>query len=110
MNRPCLSCGRLSTNGTRCPDCTKARQKARDLARGNAGLRGYDGEYQRNRKVVLANSPRCTYCPAPATTADHRLALSRGGDNSLENLVPACAACNYSRGATLANATRRRYQ
>lgn len=104
--RPCLTCNKLSTNGTRCPECTRARQRARDAARGSAGLRGYDATYRRHRRIILVDNPRCTYCPAPATTVDHKQALSSGGDNSLDNLVPSCGPCNFSRGAKLGNARR----
>lgn len=39
-----------------------------------------------------------------ATTIDHIVPVSLGGDDSLENLRPAHASCNSSRGATsLAN-------
>lgn len=60
-----------------------------------------DPTYARNRKIVLAGSPTCHWCnKAPATTADHLTEKDLGGDDSLENLVPACRPCNSSRGAT----------
>jgi 5-methylcytosine-specific restriction endonuclease McrA len=40
---------------------------------------------------------RCAYCGAPATSADHVVALAAGGSNGIENLVPACAFCNSSK-------------
>ena len=30
---------------------------------------------------------------------DHVLPHARGGDNSLENVVPTCAGCNYGRAS-----------
>lgn len=37
---------------------------------------------------------KCTYCGDPATTTDHVIPRSRGGTNTKDNLVPACATCN----------------
>src|SRR5690606_32327033 len=42
---------------------------------------------------------RCRLCLQPgATTADHVVPRSRGGDNSLDNLRPAHSLCNSRRG------------
>lgn len=41
----------------------------------------------------------CVYCHAPAQHGDHVVALSRGGADIEENLAPACADCNLSKGA-----------
>lgn len=39
---------------------------------------------------------RCAYCLAPVDglTQDHIIALSRGGEHVLGNIVPACKSCN----------------
>lgn len=42
---------------------------------------------------------RCAYCLGMATTIDHIEPLALGGQNALENLVPACRSCNSSKGA-----------
>ena len=44
---------------------------------------------------------RCAYCPNPADTIDHVVPLVRGGTNHEGNLVPACRACNSSKGGYL---------
>ena len=37
-------------------------------------------------------------CPRPATSVDHIVPRSRGGDNGLDNLRAACGPCNSRRG------------
>src|SRR5438067_1957095 len=45
--------------------------------------------------LVLAHGGRCAYCGECAKLEpDHRLALSRGGSNHIENILPACHRCN----------------
>lgn len=41
----------------------------------------------------------CVWCGRPATTIDHEPAVALGGGD--DDLVPACAPCNYKRGAQL---------
>ena len=45
----------------------------------------------------------CLYCGDPADHVDHFIPLSRGGLHVISNLVPACAACNTSKGNKLPN-------
>ncbi len=42
---------------------------------------------------------RCAYCGGPAETADHVVALKRGGSNWPANIRPACKSCNSSKHA-----------
>lgn len=41
----------------------------------------------------------CVYCGGPHEHDDHVIPLARGGHHAIWNLVPACAACNCSKGA-----------
>lgn len=43
---------------------------------------------------------RCAYCHKPSKRLhqEHMKALSRGGDDSRDNIVPACASCNSRKG------------
>lgn len=52
---------------------------------------------EQRRQLLDSYLGRCAYCFAPATTFDHVDALSRGGSNGIENLVPACRPCNNSK-------------
>lgn len=47
---------------------------------------------------------RCAYCDAPATELDHVVPLSKSGDNTAQNLVPACFECNRSKAAKFPDA------
>jgi 5-methylcytosine-specific restriction endonuclease McrA len=58
------------------------------------------------RATFKAKGRACWWYGRPATTVDHVLAVVLGGTNELANLVPACARCNYSRGASLGNRLR----
>ncbi len=98
--RRCLICGELG-NGPRCEAHTTSARRTIETNRGrpSAHARGYTAEYRRNRTQLLASTPPCHWCGAPATTADHcPVPLVDGGGSDLDNLVPACARCNSSRG------------
>ncbi|WP_349018432.1 HNH endonuclease [Corynebacterium accolens] len=61
----------------------------------------WSGRYaQRLVKATIArHGDVCHLCGhRGATTADHVVPRSRGGDDSLDNLRPAHASCNSSRG------------
>jgi len=58
-----------------------------------------NGTYKISKKelVRLYNSP-CFYCGSGENVeADHVVPISRGGQHSIGNLVPACRACNRSK-------------
>ena len=90
--RTCATCGKPTTNPRHCNNCTPHGRHTRSPT-----TRAQDADYRRHRQTVLADSPNCAYCPAPATTIDHIVAVSNGGTNALSNLVPACARCNRTK-------------
>jgi 5-methylcytosine-specific restriction endonuclease McrA len=49
--------------------------------------------------VMKRDNNRCGYCGAGATTVDHVLPRSRGGQNSWANTVACCYPCNQRKGA-----------
>jgi 5-methylcytosine-specific restriction endonuclease McrA len=51
--------------------------------------------------LLLAYAYSCGYCGdwTQPLTADHRVPLSRGGSHSIDNLIPACRACNSRKGS-----------
>jgi hypothetical protein len=65
--RPCLDCGRLC-DGTRCLSCASARNRAKDVARGNRHARGYDSTHDAIRTALLttlAPGAPCDRCWQP---------------------------------------------
>lgn len=50
------------------------------------------------RKAVFArDGGRCAYCGAPATSIDHVVPRSRGGEHTWENVVASCGKCNHAK-------------
>lgn len=46
-------------------------------------------------ELVARHANLCAYCGASGPLeADHRVPLSRGGTNSIDNILPACRSCN----------------
>lgn len=89
------------TNTRRCPPC-QAHATQRRNQRPSSSQRGYDGEYQRNKPLVIAQARAgrpCVICKKPFTarnkiTVEHLKPLRQGGTNNLANLGPAHAWCN----------------
>lgn len=53
------------------------------------------------QKIMEKTNSTCYYCPTPLDennfTIDHLKPVSKGGTNHLNNLVPACRGCNFSK-------------
>lgn len=63
--------------------------------------------WQKLRAYILRSNPLCRYCGAVANTVDHVVPVAGGGDFwCMDNLAPACAACNYSKADTPAEEFR----
>ena len=104
--RPCLDCGALTTNQSRCPRHTRARNRTRRSP-------AYDDpEYRRHRRQMIKDhiAQHGWVCPGapdldheahPCTTLtiDHIVPRSRGGTNSRTNLRVLCETENKRRGA-----------
>jgi len=50
------------------------------------------------RAVFARDNQRCQYCGRGAENLDHVVPRSRGGQESWENLVVSCRACNLKKG------------
>jgi 5-methylcytosine-specific restriction endonuclease McrA len=49
------------------------------------------------RALFARDGGRCVYCAAPATSIDHVVPRSRGGNHTWENVVSACHRCNHAK-------------
>lgn len=47
------------------------------------------------RAIFARDGGRCVYCGAPATSVDHVIPRSRGGQHRWDNVVSACRRCNH---------------
>lgn len=86
------------------------QQLKADMASRNSGEKTVDTRREldyynvpENRlKVFERDNYKCHYCQKQLTrfsaTLDHAQPVSRGGDNSYENLITACLHCNSRRG------------
>src|SRR4051794_1485865 len=104
MSRALSPCGEPG-----CPTLTRQPYCPTHAPRGRArrspttrAQRDGTGDYERNRKVILAGRPLCVLRirggGAPATTADHIVPVAEGGTHALSNLQPACHPCNSAKG------------
>src|SRR3954465_3626492 len=49
------------------------------------------------RAVFARDGGRCVYCTAPATSIDHVVPRSRGGEHVWKNVVSCCRRCNHAK-------------
>jgi len=73
----------------------KARRRRARIARVLATLTPKEWE-----AILDAAGHACIYCGSrKQITQDHLMPISRGGNHTAENVAPACAPCNQSKGA-----------
>ena len=94
------------TNGGVAKYCSRACYHPRSangpLPKRSSRVYGLPGLSVAKMKQLLAqwreDSEPCAYCGhALADTVDHIRPLARGGSNEIENLAPACRACNSAK-------------
>ena len=68
----------------------------RDVMRGSATARGYDGQWRRLRKVHLTANPLCHNCGNFATIVDHIVPVVIAPERRLDrsNLRSCCVECH----------------
>ena len=79
-------------------DSSRKKKRSRDLNR-RALQRSADGKITKDviNEVLTRYSGKCAYCGMELNgsyTIDHKIPLSRGGCNKIENLALACRKCN----------------
>lgn len=77
------------------PERARAYQRAADHRRRNAEGSFTFAEWL---ELLERHGRVCAYCGASGEMeADHRLPISRGGSNKIDNILPACRPCNRSK-------------
>ena len=110
----CADCGVTFTSKVQsgkhvtCKACSKermlvrvrARNKVRRyLRRGAAGPTHTKSDWD---ALVARHNGLCAYCGKnPAEHRDHVMPISRGGGDSIGNILPACSPCNLEKGDKL---------
>jgi len=94
IQRPCLNCGLLTTQTTRCETCNKIRQSQLP----KKDRQHYKGNYKKRAKAIRDTATHCWLCgetakPNDPWTADHVIA---GNPDSI--LAAAHRSCNSRRG------------
>lgn len=51
-------------------------------------------QYASRMEILTRDHHRCAYCGEYGSTIDHIFPKSRGGGNTFQNLITACAGCN----------------
>lgn len=88
-----LGCSGITTSGSKCSNHKTPRTKDTRQRTGR-----YNGDYTKNRKILLASNPPCVRCGWEADTADHIVPVDMGGTHDLSNLRPMCKKCNSTLG------------
>lgn len=98
--RPCLWCGTaFTTSRTRALYCTEtcSAKAKRMRRRGREFEAGGTYTWSEVIALFLLFDRCCAYCRqeiAGQPEPDHVVALSRGGSNSITNILPSCSLCN----------------
>lgn len=101
-DRKCITCGKTHRRLTlECDSCSGRSRTHGNARRARKLAAQVAGPLPRSVYVEVLTSGPCTYCGATATDVDHVRPLAQGGHEARCNLVPACRACNRSKGGKL---------
>ena len=117
ISNPCIDCGALTRNGTRCEDCAtghaaiKAPRTRPHPPKKSAAARGYDAAWKKLSKKARLLQPFCSDCgTSEDLQADHLPQAwqrkAKGLPIRLEDIDVVCGRCNRKRGAARGEAPR----
>lgn len=113
-----ISSGSLLSGNTKSCGCKKGWPKTHGLTKTKEYGRASAAKYRKRKTAATAAtfSPhelvahierigkQCIHCGGNYEHNDHYIPISRGGRNSLDNIVPSCAKCNLSKGGKFVGA------
>jgi 5-methylcytosine-specific restriction endonuclease McrA len=86
MKKPCLTCGRLTSGGSWCPDHKPVWATRSPSSRATA-----EPGWNRLRREVFARDGGCVVCgTTEQLEAHHIVPVSQGGPNTLGNVETRC--------------------
>ena len=98
---------KVGTYFSACKDCNKTVFAQRRRAR----MQGAEGTFtQQEWEALVVQFDRCPRCQRPwgdipvlegrasVITRDHIIPISKGGNNTIENIQPLCYSCNSAKG------------
>jgi 5-methylcytosine-specific restriction enzyme A len=97
VKRPCIECGALTSQGSRCPT-HQSEMNARLDARRVGKREHYKGDYRRRAKSVRESAIACYWCGGGFTAANPVQADHVMPGDPASELVAACRRCNIARG------------
>jgi 5-methylcytosine-specific restriction protein A len=107
--RPCLVCGTLTRNASRCDTHQQQYQQRQDRARGSAHQRGYTQAWRTAAAAAVTEHKAAhgDWCPGwgvPAhassdLTGDHITPKAAGGTDDPTNIQILCRGCNARKHA-----------
>lgn len=98
----CLTCRKLTTNGSRCETCQAEFNTRQSARRGSTKQRGLGGTHRRTAEKIVRAAQVCARCGQPPTpdnplTAHHTQARAKGGDHNTP-MIAVCRRCNSQIG------------
>lgn len=98
--QPCLDCGKLSRNGSRCDAHQKVKKKQWDAPKAarKRATGQYGGDYRKRARLIRETAVYCWLCGGEPRTDDPMQADHVIPGDPMSPLAPAHRSCNAARG------------
>jgi len=106
FRKPCLDCGVLTQNPSRCEDCAAVYARKMDSDRDKTKRSLYKGNYRSRAREVRESAVTCWICGGPAVEKDPWQADHVIPDDPDSPLAPAHRSCNIKRALEQRNKTK----
>jgi len=106
FRKPCLECGVLMRNPSRCDDCAALYARTADHQRDKGKRSLYKGNYRVRAKQIRDTAEQCWLCGQGAIPGDPWQADHVTPDDPDSLLAPAHRSCNIRRALELRNKSK----